>query len=288
MRYLCNCNRYSYKKFGRIAMEEKVRGSLIIIGGAEDKRGETKILKEVADLVGGANGRLMIMTTATESPQELGNLYRKVFGELGVGYIDVLNINTRDDANLVDNSKRINGSTGVFFTGGDQLRITSILGGTLVYDALQEAYSKGVPVIGTSAGASVMSDTMIVDGISNDPARKCTLKMAPGLGLLKEAIIDQHFDQRGRIGRLLCGVAQNPHMLGIGIDEDTAIRVYPDAHFEVIGTNAVTVIDGKSVKSSNVSELKPNEILAISGITLHVLPMGYGFDMQRREVLRLH
>jgi cyanophycinase len=183
---------------------------------------------------------------------------------------------------------RITSASGVFFTGGDQLRITSILGGTKTFNALHQVNIKGAAIIGTSAGASVMSNTMIVDGNSNDPARKCTLKMAPGLGLLEEAIIDQHFDQRGRIGRLLCGVAENPHMLGIGIDEDTAIRVYPDAHFEVLGTNAVTVIDGRSIESSNVSELKPDEILAISNVTLHVLPGGYGYDMDKREVLRLH
>jgi cyanophycinase len=269
-------------------MGEKVRGNLIIIGGAEDKYGESDILKQVVDIIGGNGSNLMVMTTATEKPEEVGHEYRNVFGRLGVNKIDVLNINTRDDANLDDNVDKIMKSTGIFFTGGDQLRITSILGGTKVYKALHEVYRKGVAIAGTSAGASVMSSTMIVDGNSNSPARKCTLKMAPGLGLLEEAIVDQHFEQRGRIGRLLCGVAENPYVLGIGIDEDTAIKVYPDAHFEVIGTNAVTIADGKSIKSSNVSELQPDEILAISNVTLHVLPSGYGFDMKTREVLRLH
>lgn len=269
-------------------MEGKVEGNLIIIGGAEDKHGQCEILKQVVDVVGKRQAKLIILTTATEKPQEVGAEYKKVFSELGVDDTEVLNIASRDDANSVENAEKILNSAGIFFTGGDQLRITSILGGTKIYSALQEAYSKGIPVIGTSAGASAMSDTMIVDGNSNDPARKCTLKMAPGLGLLKESIIDQHFDQRGRIGRLLCGVAENPYMLGVGIDEDTAIRVYPDAHFEVVGTNAVTVIDGKTIKSSNVSELKPDEILTISNVTLHVLSKGYGFDMKNREVLRLH
>lgn len=269
-------------------MQDNVKGNLIIIGGAEDKYGESKILNQVVDIIGGSNANLMILTTATESPEEVGNEYKNVFTRLGVNNVEILNINSRDDANTDSNVKRIKDSTGIFFTGGDQLRITSIIGGTKAYEALQKAYSSGVAIIGTSAGASVMSSTMIVDGNSNDPARKCTLKMAPGLGLMGEAIIDQHFDQRGRIGRLLCGVAENPHMLGIGIDEDTAIRVYPDRHFEVLGTNAVTIIDGLSIKSSNVSELKPDEILAITNVTLHVLPTGYGFDMKDREVLRLH
>ena len=268
-------------------MGEKVKGNLVIIGGAEDKYGDSDILKEVVNLVGGSRAALVIMTTATEKPQEVGEEYRKVFTRLGVSNIDILNVNSREEAEKQENIQKILNSTGIFFTGGDQLRITSILGGTGVYSALYEVYSRGVAIIGTSAGASAMSSTMIVDGNSNDPARKCTLKMAPGLSLLEEAIIDQHFDQRGRLGRLLCGVAENPYMLGIGIDENTAIRVFPDAHFEVAGANAVTVINGKTIKSSNVSELKPDEILAITNVTLHVLPKGYGFDMKNREVLRL-
>lgn len=268
-------------------MEEKVKGNLVIIGGAEDKHGESKILNEVVNLIGGSNAKLVVLTTATEQPESVGKEYKDVFTRLGVADIEVLNINSRDDANREDVANRIKNSTGVFFTGGDQLRITSILGGTKAYAAMQEAYSCGTAVIGTSAGASVMSSNMVVEGDSNDPARKCTLKMAPGIGLLEEVIIDQHFHQRGRIGRLLCGVAENPNILGIGIDEDTAIRVFPDAHFEVLGTNAVMVIDGRSIISSNVSELKPDEILAIANVTLHVLPAGYGFDMKKREVLRL-
>ncbi len=264
-----------------------MKGSLVIVGGAEDKFGESEILKRIAAVSGGKDARLVILTTATERPEAVGREYRKAFERLGIKEIEVLNIDSRDEANDPANVKKLRESTGVFFTGGDQLRITSILGGTEVYRALHEAFAAGAAIAGTSAGASAMSSTMIVDGSDNDPARKCTLKMAPGLGLLEEAIIDQHFDQRGRLGRLLCGVAQNPFMLGIGIDEDTAIEVFPDAHFSVLGTNAVTVIDGKTIRTSNVSELKPDEILAITGVTLHVLPKGYGFDMKSREVLCL-
>ena len=113
------------------------------------------------------------------------------------------------------------------------------------------------------------------------------IKMAPGLGLLEKALIDQHFHQRGRIGRLLCGVAENPSILGIGIDEDTAVRVFPDDHFEVIGSNSVTVVDGRDIGSSNVSELMPDENLAITNVILHVLPAGYGYDMINRKVMRV-
>ena len=269
-------------------MGNMAKGNLVIIGGAEDKTGECIILKHLTDMAGGSSARITIMTTASEESNEAGAVYREVFQKLGAGKIKIMNINTRDDANMDSVSELAAEPTGIFFTGGDQLRITSILGGTKAFKALHDAYRRGIVIAGTSAGASAMSGTMIIDGNGNDPARKCTLKMAPGLGLLEEVLIDQHFHQRGRIGRLLCGVAENPYILGIGIDEDTAIRVYPDAHFEVLGSNSVTIVDGRSIKSSNVSELKPDENLAIANVTIHVLPAGYGFDMYNREVLRLH
>lgn len=262
-------------------------GNLIIIGGAEDKKGECIILRTFVGLLG-EEPRLTIITTATENPDTAGNQYKEVFAGLGVVNARILNINNREDANLPENAKILSESTGIFFTGGDQLRITSILGGTKVYEALHAANKAGVIIAGTSAGASAMSRTMIVEGNDNDAARKCTLKMAPGLGLLEEALIDQHFHQRGRIGRLTCGVAENPSILGIGIDEDTAIRVFPDNHFEVIGSNSVTVVDGRYIKSSNVSELMPDENLFISNILLHVLPKGYGYNLNTGEVMRTH
>ncbi len=268
-------------------MDEHHKGNLVIIGGAEDKNGDSKILEEVVAIAGGSTARIAVVTTATEHPEEAGEEYKSVFSRLGVQHTEILNINSRDQANQEETARKIEAASGIFFTGGDQLRITSILGGTRTHEALQNSLRKGIAIFGTSAGASVMSSTMIVEGNSNDPARKCTLKMAPGLSFFNGAIVDQHFDQRGRLGRLLCGVAENPGMLGIGIDEDTAIRVYPDNHFQVLGSNAVTVIDGKSIKSSNVSELKPDEILTITNVTIHVLSSGYGFNLKNREVLRL-
>lgn len=264
------------------------KGNLIIIGGAEDKTGECSILKSFVNLSRTLGGKITIITTATEAPEEAGNQYKALFMSIGTPETAILNINTRDDADLDMNAKQISESSGIFFTGGDQLRITSIIGGTGVYTALHAAYGVGCVIAGTSAGASAMSRTMIVDGNNNDAARKCTLKMAPGLGLLERALVDQHFHQRGRIGRLLCGVAENPSILGIGIDEDTAVRVFPDEHFEVIGSNSVTVVDGWSIKSSNVSESKPDENLAIANVVLHVLPSGYGFNLITREVIRMH
>ncbi|WP_411676596.1 cyanophycinase [Caproicibacter sp.] len=268
-------------------MSESPKGYLIIIGGAEDKKGESVILRQAPEMLSGSD-RLTVLTTATEKPQEAGKKYKDVFSGLGVKNVSVLDISNREQAESPENCSAISKSKCVFFTGGDQLRITSILGGTKVNDELKKLYFDGGIIMGTSAGASAMTSTMVVQGNDNEPARKCTLKMAPGLGLLSGVIIDQHFDQRGRFGRLLCGIAENPDVLGIGIDEDTAIKLYPDQHFEVIGSNAVTIMDGKTIQSSNVSELNQNELLMITGVTVHTLPTGYGFELKDRKVLRLN
>ena len=266
-------------------MGNKVHGNLMIIGGAEDKQGAKEILHAAAMHCVKEHGRMVIITTASQQPAELGETYRALFTDLGIPDVKVAPIQTREDAGSEDVVQMLSVATGIFFTGGDQLRITSILGGTRSEEAIREAFLSGALVAGTSAGASVVCSTMITDGLNNDPARKCTLKMAPGLGLLEQVIVDQHFAQRGRLGRLLCGVAENPHSLGIGIDEDTAIHVYPDAHFQVLGANAVTVIDGRGITHANVSELKPDEILAIAHVTLHVLPRGYGYDMKNHRII---
>lgn len=267
-------------------MQDTIKGHLIIIGGAEDKTDESIILNQACEMLD-HDEILTIITTATEEPEEVGNSYKQVFSKMGIENIQVLDINTRDIANDMSICKLIKDSKCIFFTGGDQLRITSILGGTEAYKEIKHVYYNGGLIMGTSAGASAMSSTMVVQGEDNEPAKKCTLKMAPGLDLLNDTIIDQHFDQRGRFGRLLCGVAENPYVLGIGIDEDTAIKVFPDQHFEVLGSNTVTIIDGTTIKSSNVSELAPNEMLAIIGVTVHTLPDQYGFNIATREVMRL-
>ena len=267
-------------------MESDKRGVLLIVGGAEDKEDKMIILKKFTRLLKHNDSKLLVLTTATKEPDAVGDEYRRVFEKLGMTNIDILNIDSREDANDEEYTEEIRKSEGIFFTGGDQLRITSIIGGTKACQALHECYLNGGVIAGTSAGASAMSNIMIIEGDNNEPAKKCVLKVSPGLNLLNNTIIDQHFAQRGRIGRLLYGVAENPEILGIGIDEDTSIIVYPDNTFDVLGTNSVTIVDGKSIKSSNISELKPDEVLAITNITLHVLPEGYGFDLKNREVFR--
>ena len=268
-------------------MEEVVKGTLMIIGGAEDKKEDCTILRTLMDLSNARGGKVVILTAATEYPERTAREYIDVFERLGASHISAVHIRSRQDADELEKSKLISQASCIFITGGDQLRITSIMGGTRTENALYEAYDNGAIIAGTSAGASVMSETMIISGNNEDAPRKCTLKMAPGLGLLKDAVIDQHFAQRGRIGRLLTAIAQNPHVLGIGIDEDTGLVVNDNAIFEVIGSNAVTIIDGSHSDYSNVSELEPDEILAFTNIKMHVLPAGYKYNIKtRKPILR--
>lgn len=266
-------------------MGKKSAGNLLIIGGAEDKKGECIILKKFIDLAGGKSGKIVVMTSATKEPEAVGKDYYQVFSRLGAGQVEILDLPDRVAAKDEKAVAMIGEATGIFFTGGDQLRITSILGGTPVNEAFVRAYRNGVVVAGTSAGASAMSNTMIVEGISDEAPKKNSLRMAPGLGLLEETVIDQHFAQRGRLGRLLTAIAHNPYVMGIGIDEDTAILVGPEARMEIIGSRTVTIVDGKGITYSNVSELQPEQNLAIHGVALHVIPAGYTFDLKVRKAL---
>ncbi|VBB06564.1 peptidase s51 [Lucifera butyrica] len=264
-------------------MGDKVTGNLLIIGGNEDKTGDCLILKKFIEMAGGRDAKIAIVTTATEYPREVGDQYRQLFLALGAESVVILYIADREMANTPRQTAEIETATGLFLTGGDQLRLTSILGGSEVDNALRRAYSRGTVIAGTSAGASVMSDTMIVEGDSNDTPKKSTLSMAHGMGLLEEVVVDQHFAQRGRINRLLATVAQNPYILGVGIDEDTALAVTPDARCEVIGSQTVTIIDGKHIMYSNISESQTYEPLAITNVLLHILPAGFGYDLKRRR-----
>ncbi|MCL5040198.1 MAG: cyanophycinase [Firmicutes bacterium] len=267
-------------------MGDKVRGTLVIIGGGEDKDGERTVLREFLRFSGSEGAQVVIVTAAAARQRETGALYRRIFLELGAKGVSLLNVDEREEAFRSENLRLLEEATAIFFTGGDQLRITSLLGGTPLYRALQEAYEAGVVIAGTSAGASAMSDTMIISGGGDDSPKKNTVQMAPGMGLLEEVVIDQHFAQRGRIGRLLSAVAQNPYFLGVGIDEDTAILVDRDARFRVIGSQTVTVVDARNVQHTNASEQEPDRPLALTGVLIHILPSGYGFDLkERRPVL---
>ena len=206
-----------------------------------------------------------------------------MFLDLGLDTVRVLPIAHRKEAGHEENLRAVAEASAVFFTGGDQLRIVSILGGTSLWEALQAAYKRGVPFMGTSAGASVMSDTMIVEGLDDEPPVTCTVKMAPGLGLLEEVVIDQHFAQRGRIGRLLMAIAQNPYVIGLGLDEDTAALIDERGCVEIMGSQTAIIVDGSGAEHTNVSDSRAQEPLAFSGVMLHVLPAGYGYDLFDRR-----
>lgn len=256
---------------------------LVVIGGAEDKTADKVILKRLVGLTKKKDPKFVVITTATEKPKEAGQQYIKVFGSLGVDKTVVLNIESREDANREEILKEMAEGDCIFFTGGDQLRISSILGGTRVHDLLHRALHEGKIIGGTSAGASMMSEIMVVEGIDGKAPSRCTIKMAPGMGLIEGVIIDQHFNQRGRIGRLLSAIAQNPHSLGIGIDENTAIVLNHQNTFEVIGSGVVTIIDGRNIAFTNTCEQYPDEPLAITNVKVHVLPKGYGYNLTTKN-----
>ena len=266
-------------------MRTKPTGTLIVIGGHEDKdsNGEREILTEVAHRAKGQKGHLVIVTVATQFPKEVAAEYTAVFSELGVKSVEVFDIRSRDEAYAEASVEKVRHASVVFFTGGDQLRITSQVGDSPVFRCLQELYEKGATIAGTSAGAAAMSETMLIGGPSDQSNRVSTLGMAPGLGLMHDVVFDSHFAERGRFGRLLGAVAQNPRNLGIGLDEDTAIVVERDEAFRVLGSGAVYIFDGTEIPYSSLSEANPEGILSVFGAKLHVLGRGDRFDLAHRQ-----
>jgi cyanophycinase len=257
------------------------QGTLIIVGGAEDKSKEKIILREIASRTGA--GKLVVSTAASQVAEEMWQEYRSIFKSLGVKNIQHLFIQQPEDARHPGLAEIFENANTIFFTGGDQLKITTKLGGTTIVDWIYKLYTSGGTIAGTSAGASVMGKTMLVGGENAESHKVGNWMMAPGLGLAEEMIIDQHFAQRGRIGRLLGAVALNPGILGIGIDEDTSIIVEGD-HFTVLGSNAVYVIDGREVTYTNISEATPDRTMSMHDVRLHILAEGEIFDFKARKV----
>lgn len=257
-------------------------GQLLIIGGAEDKEGDCKILREFVRRAGGVNARIVVMTVATEMPREVGENYIRVFERLGAEDIRIVDTVQREDASSSTYLEAVEKATGVFFTGGDQARITSILKDTEIDAAIHRRYQEGIIVAGTSAGAAMMPDVMIVEGDSETNPRVNVVEMAPGMGFLPGIVIDQHFLQRGRLGRLLSALAQQPAVLGIGIDENTSV-VVQNNKLQVVGEGAVTIVDVADIVHTNIGEILKDEALAICGAKLHILPDGYKFDLGSRK-----
>lgn len=262
--------------------EDRRKGTLIIIGGHEEREpsSERAILKEVAARVNG--GKLVLATVASHKPEGYFEEYQKAFRDLAVGELVELYVEDRHEASDRDKLRVLDDAAGVFFSGGDQLRITSQIGDSAIEEKVRKLYERGGVIAGTSAGASVMSETMLVKGTSQETHRIGDLHMAPGLGLIPDVIIDQHFAERGRFGRLIGAVAHNPRVLGLGIDENTA-AIVENGSLRVLGAGAVYVVDGSRVTYSNLAEASSDVTLSMHNMTVHVLAEGDGFDLSRRE-----
>ncbi|PSJ40964.1 cyanophycinase [Allosphingosinicella deserti] len=262
--------------------ETTPRGTLIIIGGHEDRdpKGKRTILREFARRSKG--GKVVLATVASHQPEGYFDEYEAAFADLESGELVELYVEERSQASDRDKLDVLDDAAGIFFSGGDQLRITSQIGDTRIEDKVRRLYERGGVIAGTSAGASVMSETMLVQGTSRETHRIGDLHMAPGMGLVRDVIIDQHFAERGRMGRLLGAVAHNPRVLGLGIDEDTAIVLEGD-RFEVIGSGGVYVVDGSHVTYCNVAEARAECSLSMHDVRVHVLSSGDHFDLKARQ-----
>ena len=259
----------------------------MIIGGAEDKLRKRAILKEFVQAGGGAQARIAVIPTASSLGDAVVEVYDALFRSLGADDVFAIRPESRDDAHDADLVARLQTATGIFMTGGNQLKLSSIVCGTPVGDAIREMHARGVVVAGTSAGASIQSSHMVAFGGPGATPKQRMTQVAAGLGLLKDAVIDQHFDQRNRYGRLLMIVSQSPQLLGIGVDEDTAAVVTEEdgrQRLRVIGRGAVTVFDPARMVTNAYEARRSNPLLA-SGVVLHVLPDGSVFDLTERQLV---
>ncbi len=268
-----------------VALPE-THGQLVIIGGAEDKEGDCTILREFVRRSGGLQARIVVMTVATGLPGEVGQMYLNIFERLGVESVKVVDTAKRENADDAKGLELIQQATGVFFTGGNQARITECLKDTQLDAMLHKRFADGIVIAGTSAGAAMMPDMMIVEGESETNPRMEVVRMDRGMGFLPGVVIDQHFAQRGRLGRLLSAIAQQPVHLGFGIDENTAIAIN-GKELEVIGAGAITIVDVANITHNNVEELLRDEPLALCNATLHILPHGYKFDLETRSPMEI-
>jgi len=255
-------------------------GHLVIIGGGEDREHDKVVLSRFVELAGGEDARIVVLTAASTLHDEMWQLYDQAFGDLGVRHRGTVAIHTREEAWDESIAAKVFDADGIFMTGGDQKRLLALTGGTRIDKAMHRALrERGACIGGTSAGASAMSEHMLFDGSRELLPQKGTVHLAAGLGFVRRVIIDQHFSERQRLGRLLSVVAQNPYLLGAGIDEDTALVIEPGRGIEVIGEGAVTVIDGREMLS-NLLEASKDESLEMTNVKLHLLPAGARYSLE--------
>ncbi len=266
---------------------EIIGGHLLVIGGAEDKYNERRILKKFLELAGGEKAEILIIPVASDFPEFAADVYTQAFRNLGVANPRVLRATSRQDIVQADVAQLTDGVTGVFMTGGDQMRLVSLLGGTKLAEKLRVMVREtDVVMAGTSAGAAAMSTSMIVRGEPSSHPHKNAVKLSPGLGFLKNIIIDQHFSERGRISRLITAVSYNPYNLGIGIDENTAIILNGNGVLEVFGQGSTTIVDGSLISFNEIAEVADNEAFSICGVQFHVLRDGLVYNYLERHPIQ--
>ena len=261
---------------------DDTRGFVIPIGGAEERQNDPVILQKFIEICGGKDARIAIIPTASQL-DETGPNYEKIFNELGANKAFSLPINTREEAQQESYIEQLDNATGIFITGGNQLRLSTILGGTPIAQAIRRLNAAGVHVAGTSAGAAIMPEHMIAGGSKGALPTQQGVNFAPGLGLLNKVIIDQHFSQRNRLGRLLSAVSYNPFASGLGICEDTAAFIGPDDTLEVVGNGSITVIDPSDLKYSSMAEASKGDSLTLIGIKMHILSNGATYNISSRD-----
>lgn len=264
---------------------ERIGGNLVIIGGAEDKYNERRILRKFVALAGGENARILIVPVASDFPEFAADVYRQTFRKLGLApeNIRVLQATSRQEVSDIKADELLEGITGVFISGGDQMRLTSVLGGTeLAVKLMQKVRSTNLILAGSSAGAAGMSTAMIVRGDGVPAPHKGSIQLSPGLGVLQSIIIDQHFSERGRISRLITAVSYNPNNLGIGIDENTAVILDGSGVLEVVGQGTVTIVDGSRVTYNDIAEARDDEPFSVTGMQVHILREGLSYNFHKR------
>jgi cyanophycinase len=254
------------------------RGWIIPIGGAENKENDRRILERFVRVSGGPEADVVVIPTASRM-HETGQRYEQVFRDIGAARVTVMDFDTRRDCQEAGRLQRIGEATGIFFTGGNQLRLTTLLGGTPVAKVIRARNAAGVTVGGTSAGASILSEHMIASGDEGSAMIAGSVRLAPGLGLTNRFIIDQHFRQRDRLGRLLTALAYNPFAIGIGLDEDTAAFIGPDETLEVEGSGGVTVLDGSEVTYSSIDRVQDGQAVCMLGMRVHLLVAGATYNL---------
>jgi cyanophycinase len=268
-----------------VIAKKKGRGTLIAIGGNEDRRNKLEVLRRVIDEAKGSDTYVEVVTTASRIPRELERTYGRAFNKIGVKKYDAINIAYREEAFKERYVERVKEADVVFFTGGDQLRLTNILGDSDFLRAVRERFENGAVIAGTSAGAAALSDTMIYRGESKYGLVKNNVSMRRGFEFVENIAFDTHCIGRGRILRLFQAVAQNPDNIGIGLSEDTAVVMHEEHIMEVVGNGTVVVVEGSHLRKSNIDTIKTGDLIAVENFYVHSFIAGYKYDLEKRKVI---